>query len=377
MDCHVPPRVTFWTGVWDPRQEAISKEIATLRRMTGRSWVMACASHQANALEVRNRVVRLGGRAWPLLRAVARGVERAGDVTHVFGRLDEWHLLRATGRRPVVFTVVIDGVHPPTSLWDRVAAFVAETPALAASLRAAGAPPDRIRVIPPGVDLGVFTPAAPPAFPFRILFASSPSRVEEFEARGIPLLVATARQCPDIEMVLCWRAWGDTNAAARALEALSPPPNLRLVRPGPDGMPELFRSAHAVVCAYTPGFGKSAPNSILEGLACGRPALVTDGCALGEMIAGAGAGVVVRRSPEGLAAGIETLRASYGEFAAAARRLAETRFDEARFCAEYGALYEELRGSRRWALGARDSGPTAFGLGPPEPRGQGPEPFLR
>jgi glycosyltransferase involved in cell wall biosynthesis len=143
-------------------------------------------------------------------------------------------------------------------------------------------------------------------------------------------------------MVLCWRAWGDTDAAARALRALSPPPNLKLARSGPNGMPDLFRSAHAVVCAYTPGFGKSAPNSILEGLACGRPALVTEGCAVGEMIAAGGAGVVVPRSSERLAAGIETLRASYAAFASSARRLAETRFDQARFCAEYGALYEEL-----------------------------------
>ena len=32
MGRRMPPRVTYWTGTWDPRQEAISKEVELLRR---------------------------------------------------------------------------------------------------------------------------------------------------------------------------------------------------------------------------------------------------------------------------------------------------------------------------------------------------------
>jgi len=352
MDRDVPPRVTFWTGVWAPAHEAISKEIARLRRAAGRSWVVSCASHQPYGIDVRDRVIRVSADAWPLLRVLAAGLERTGHVTHVFGRLDEWHLLRATGARPVVFTVAIDAPPLPAPVWDHVAVFVAETEALAASLQRAGVPASRVRVIHPGVDLRRYTPSAPPPMhPFRVLFASSPSRVEEFEARGIPLLVETARRCPDVEMVLCWRKWGDGSVAEQALRALRLPDNVRIEQCGPGGMAAMYASAHAVVCAYAPGFGKSAPNSIIEGLACGRPALVTRDCGLAAVIARGRAGQSVGRSPLDLAAGIEALRDSYDEYAFAARRLAESRFDAARFCADYVGIYGEIAGQRS---GARD-----------------------
>ena len=370
MDRDVRPRVTYWTGVWAPGHEAISNEIACLRQASGRSWVVSCASHQRAGLDLLGRVLRVRPSAWPLLRMAAAGVERMGDVTHVFGRLDEWHLLRATGHRPVVFTVAIDAPPLRESAWGRVCVFVAETEALARSLVRAGVSRSYVRVIHPGVNLRRYTPSAPPpTTPFRVLFASSPSRVEEFDARGIPLLVETARRCPDTEIVLCWRNWGDGSAAERALRALDPPANVRMERVGPGGMAAMYASVHAVVCAYAPGFGKSAPNSIIEGLACGRPALVTEDCGLASVIVRGGAGESVGRSSVDLSAGIDALRASYHEYALAARRLAESTFDAARFCADYAGVYAELAGGAAPEVTARAATEITGATGSPRSSG--------
>jgi glycosyltransferase involved in cell wall biosynthesis len=109
-------------------------------------------------------------------------------------------------------------------------------------------------------------------------------------------------------------------------------------------MADVFAAAHAVVCAYAPGFGKSAPNSVIEGLACGRPAILTESCGLVGVVTRGGAGVSAARFVGALAGAIEALRSRYDDYAAAARRLAEREFDANSFCAAYDALYQELAG---------------------------------
>ena len=105
MGRRMPTGVTYWTGTWDPQQEAISKEIQALRLMgAGRAPVYSVSSGQTTAVTFGDRVLRLSARHWPVLRLLAPILERQGDVTHVFGALDSWHLLRSVGRRPRLHT---------------------------------------------------------------------------------------------------------------------------------------------------------------------------------------------------------------------------------------------------------------------------------
>src|SRR6185295_7622410 len=110
MDRDMPSAVTYWTGVWQPGREALSNEVQVLRDLNGgRAPVVSFSSGQRSRVSIGERVIRLSAERWALLRAVAAAVEPRGAVTHVFGALDEWHLLRAVGRRPVVFTVALPG----------------------------------------------------------------------------------------------------------------------------------------------------------------------------------------------------------------------------------------------------------------------------
>lgn len=341
------PRVTYWTGIWDPCREAISKEVQMLRSaLQPGAPVVSFSAGQRSAAWPRDGVVRLSGRRWLLLRAIATALEPRGELTHAFGTMNDWHLLRSLGRRPLVFTVVAHGAPSDRSLYDKVSMFVAETEPLAAALRRAGVPGERIRIIPPGLHLDHFTPAPPPVSPpFRILFASSPASPLEFEARGIPLLVELARACPDVEIVLLWRQWGNPTAARQALASLRPPSNVRVEAEAAD-MVALYQGSHATVCCYADGFGKSCPNSVIEGLACGRPAIVTEGSGLAHLIRQRSAGVVASRTVSGMAAAVEQLRSAYATSAIASRRLAEDVFAHEGFQRAYRTLYDEV-GRRR------------------------------
>src|SRR5688572_33140010 len=90
-----------------------------------------------------------------------------------------------------------------------------------------------------------------------------------------------------------------------------------------DDMASVYRDSDAVACLYEPGFGKSCPNSIIEALACGVPALVSATCGIGGLISRDGAGVATTRNPADVAEAARTLRREHTRFASAARRAAE------------------------------------------------------
>lgn len=344
MDRYVPPRLTFWTGVWEPGREALSREVAALREVGRTRAVISFARSQRSTVSSRTRVIRLSGDRWITLRALAGVVERAGDITHMFGSLDCWHYLRCLGRRPLVFTVAIDGggLLPDRRLYDRVRVFVAESEPLRDALVAGGIAPDRIRLIRPGVDLRGLAPRPFPSGRFRLLFASTPADPSEFEPRGLPLLVELARRVPSIDVCCAWREWGDGAAAQRALAALNPPANFIVSAGDRHDMAAVYGGVHATACLFAAGAGKSAPNSVIEGLACGRPALVTDTCGVSGVLAHHGAGVVARRSVSSLVDAVRRLEANHLAYAASARDLAENEFGLDRFRRSYAALYASL-----------------------------------
>jgi glycosyltransferase involved in cell wall biosynthesis len=342
----MPPRVTYWTGVWNPRFEAISKEVAFLRQaLTRRSPVVSFSAGQASGVRPADGVILLSARRWLTFRILAAAMEPFGALSHAFGAIDAWHLLRGLGRRPLLFTVVLPAAPLPPSLYTKVSVFAVESEALIPPLVAAGVPRQRIRVVYPGVDLREFAPAPPPGAPrFRLLFASSPANSREFEARGVPLLVDVARGNPDVEVVLLWRPWGSLDSARAALRALRLPANVTVDERAPDRMSEVYASVDAVVCFYAAGFGKSCPNSVIESLACGRPVLLADSCGLADLVMQEGGGVVASRDAVALSDGLRRLRDGHARLRDNARETAERVFSLERFRADYAGLYSRLTG---------------------------------
>jgi glycosyltransferase involved in cell wall biosynthesis len=335
--------VTYWTGVWDPQREALSNEVARLRAtLAPGALVFSLSRGQRFDVQWRERVLKTTPRQFLLFAALAAIAERRTRVSHAIGAVDGWHLLRCLGRRPLLFTVAIDGHPLSVEFYDRVALFVAETESLALRLRSAGIADERIAVLPPGIRLDRFTPSTlPQGPPWRILFASTPSDPGEIAGRGIPLLIELARQRGDIEVRLVWRPWGDTVAAKRALEALDPPPNVTVHFGDVADMGREYAAAHIVACPFTQGFGKAAPNSVIEGLACGRPALVSAACGLAQELQ-EGEGGSVFRLPSGLNDALESLLTNLEPAARNARRLAQSHFDEAVWLRKYAAWYADL-----------------------------------
>jgi glycosyltransferase involved in cell wall biosynthesis len=344
VDRNVPSHVTYWTGIWEPTREALSKEVHTLRHaLAPGAPVVSISQGQASSWLPHDNVIKLFGNRWYTFRALAAVLEPRGAFSHAFGEVNAWHLLRALGRRPILFTVAIDGPGLQPELYAKVSRFVAESQSIADSLVGAGAPASRIEIVYPGVDLTRYAPSVCPAKRFTVLFASSPGSPADLPRRGIPLLVEAARYAPDVDVVLLWRRWGQLEGCMAALQALQPPPNVQVKVGDVSDMSQAFGAVHATVFAPVEGHGKAAPNSVLEGLACGRPTVVSRNCGIASLVERHGAGVVLEKhSPHALADAWREVCRQYSSAAIAARGLAEQCFSRDEFVAAYSRFYADL-----------------------------------
>ncbi len=143
-----------------------------------------------------------------------------------------------------------------------------------------GVDPDKMRVIPVGVDHAVFVPPTVPRVPGRIVATAS----ADVPLKGIvPLMEAVAklRTERDVELVIVGRA-KEGGAAARAIERLGLEDVVRFVTGVSEAeLVQVFGSAHVgVVPSLYEGFSLPA----IELMSCATPLVATTAGALPEVV---------------------------------------------------------------------------------------------
>ena len=99
-------KVMYWTGFVEPQQEAVSKEVFALHRHNPDSFVLGLSRSYTVRGSWRERYMGLHPHVYPLLKISSPWFERGFEVNHVFSEANEWHFLRLSHRRPVIFTVI-------------------------------------------------------------------------------------------------------------------------------------------------------------------------------------------------------------------------------------------------------------------------------
>jgi glycosyltransferase involved in cell wall biosynthesis len=339
----MPPRVAYWTSAFEAEMEAIAFEVAALRRHFpgGIAWGLTAR----NWARLSPRGVRFHPRLHLAFRFLVRLMEPAFQLNHVFGSVGDWFYLQGVRRRPTVLTAAAwsQPVQPP--LLERVDRFVVEYPAGRDHLMGLGIAPAKIRLIFPPVDLERFAYRPPPPAPFTVLFASSPDTESGLRDRGVPQLLEAAALRPQYRFRLLWRPWGDRGECVRRWIAERELRNVELVVGECVDMAQQYRQAHVTIAPFTvQSTTKSAPNSLIESLACGRPVVTTDLVGLAEVIERASAGRVCSPTGKGIVEELDRLQREWDRYAGRARRLAEQRFGMGQFVEGYGRLYDEVVG---------------------------------
>ncbi len=339
MGRHVPPRVAYWLSSGRTGFEAIAGEVALLRKaFPGSAAWGLCANGRVWPGDPA--VVHV--RWYPVFRIATGVLQHRYDLNHVVGGLGDWHHLKCVTRRPTVLTVAVHGVPCEQRLLDKVDRFIAEWPGAAQELAALGVDPAIVTLVYPPVDLDRFRASERPHEPFRVLFASSPDRAEWLHGRGVDIVLDAAAKRPDMRFVFCWRPWGDALPGLRRMARERGLRNVEIKLEWVPDMAAVYANVHTTVfCTREPGTCKPAPNSVIESLAAGRPAVVTDRVGIADLIGDRGAGAVIGPSGGELAAALDEVRETWRECSERARALAEDVFDQDGFIAAHRKLYEE------------------------------------
>ena len=336
------PRVAIWTSAFEADMEAISSEVALLRRSFPHSvsWGL---SHRHWALLSPTRGFCLHPKLHLLFRAATRLLEPLFEINHVFGSVGDWFYLAGQRRRPTVLTTAAMSAPVERTLLDRVDRFVAEHPAGRDDLRALGIGDDRIRLVLPPVDLHRFRPSERPAEPFTVLFASSPEETSWLDARGLPAILDAAVARPNMRFRLLWRPWGNSLPIIREQIEQRGLQNVDLSVGRVSDMSAEYARAHVTVAPFTDlSRCKPMPNSLIESLASGRPVICSPLVGLAPLVSDHKAGVVCEPQGAALAEALDRAASDWDSLSHNSRTLAEQHFDQVAFVRSYQQIYEEL-----------------------------------
>lgn len=268
---------------------------------------------------------------------VARLARERGAVRGALLRLDPMHrLVMATERAMAA---------------DPRLTFVANSTLVAREIRdLLGVPASRVRLIENGVDLARFTPAdaAAKAAARTALDLAGDDPVVAFVGSGFERKGAFHL----VEALATGAARGVRAVIAghdRKLEAL----RRRVAKLGLEGRVQVLGGVGdvrpilaAADLLALPTLYDPMPNAALEAIACGLPVVTSEGAGIAEAVSESGAGVVVTRDAEDIAAGLARVIGDRAAMAARAMALRQ-RFDLTRATATWRALYDELLSARR------------------------------
>jgi glycosyltransferase involved in cell wall biosynthesis len=222
-------------------------------------------------------------------------------------------------------------------VYRRAARLIALSPGIRDGMVEAGAPPERVAVVPNASDLDLFRPGPPPER-FRIGYFGTMG-----EANDLSPALEAARLLPDVEFLLV----GD--GKRRAELERDAPPNVRFTGPasGKEEVAELAAGSSACLTLFkdVPVLATNSPNKLFDTFAAGRPAIVNMDGWMRELVERNDAGLYVRAGDaRDLADKVAWLREHPAEaerMGRNARALAEREFDRDELAARALAVLEE------------------------------------
>ena len=161
-------------------------------------------------------------------------------------------------------------------------------------------------IVPPGIDVSrLSTSALPMTGRVTLLMASAPWVADQFDLKGVDVLLDVAAQDKALDLILLWRGL--------LLDELRE----RIARRGIEDRVEVvtdrvniddyLRRAHAAVLLAKRGdIVKAYPHSLLESLVAGKPVILSDALPMADFVRQKGCGIVLDEVSSGaLVAGID------------------------------------------------------------------------
>jgi glycosyltransferase involved in cell wall biosynthesis len=149
-----------------------------------------------------------------------------------------------------------------------------------------------------------------------LLMASAPWSKQQFDEKGIDVLLETASRLPDLRLILLWRGLFAEDLAAR-VRARGLDNRVEVVNAKVDAGAYLRRAHATVLLAKRAEIIKAYPHSLIESLYAGKPVVTSNTIAMADFVRQQHCGLVlVRPDADSLVAALSKLREDYSSFVA-------------------------------------------------------------
>ncbi|MFZ3147619.1 MAG: glycosyltransferase [Methanothrix sp.] len=314
--------------------DGLFTEIGNLRNFFGGDMI---SLSPARSLPPLIPVSLYGMHQIPALKRHNRNV----DIFHLFfPYMVNFRVLRHLSK-PTIYTIIsgIDEKYLPRSAPS--CTMVVSSSQEADVLRSRGF--RHVNVVRPGIDLSQIhvDPPEKPDPEFVLLAGSAPWTRRQFDTKGFNLLLEVLTRHPQIRLICLWRGtmyreWFDR------VRSLGLADRVEIIQEKTDISRVLSRCHAAVVLSATSDQVKSYPNSLMEALAAGRPALVSRCNPMSYYVEDKGCGKVIENlSLDELINAINEIVDEYSTFAEAAS-LAGRGLSATRMIDDYRHLYQNV-----------------------------------
>jgi glycosyltransferase involved in cell wall biosynthesis len=243
-------------------------------------------------------------------------------------------------RRPVVYSIGggIGNRRPDVGFLNAMGAVTVLDTSSATQLRTWGV--RNVHKTQAGIDTARFSYTPQPLDGvFRVMMASAPWTLAQFESKGIHALLDAAEQSPNLHLILLWRGvLGQEliqQVQSRKLEK-----RVTVLDKLVD-VNDVLATVHAtVVLATHANLVKAYPHSLLDSLAAGKPILISRAIPMAEYVEKSGCGRVVEAvTPSAILDALQKLMADYPRHQATALKNGRHDFSHARMIESYRHIY--------------------------------------
>jgi glycosyltransferase involved in cell wall biosynthesis len=206
-------------------------------------------------------------------------------------------------------------------------------------------------LVRPGIDTSRFTCSLLPLrSEIRLMVASAPWTLAQFQTKGMDALLAAARQNPQLHLVFLWRGVL-AEAMTERVRRLNLAKQVTIIDELVD-VNRVLAGVHAsITLATKPGLIKSYPHSLLDSLAAGKPVLVSRAIPMADYVQETGCGQVVEKvTPADILAAVDVLARDYDDRAHAARAVGQRDFSQEAMITSYQKVYEAVLAAERVAV---------------------------
>ncbi len=344
-------KITYYVQRYRPHFEAISKEVKILQEyFSPENQVRVHDLHLDGLGNFKNNleIISYHFAYYPLMIPWVRLKSKKNNINHIYTSLGDLPYLTILPAKNTILTAAASCNFPKikkrSRFLKRLSTIVVESEKQKSDLLRLGIAEERIKIIYPPVDMNTFSYQKPPVKQkFTILYASCPTRKQDFAKRGIPLLLETAKNNKDIIIDLAWRK-GAFQEINQLVNKNNLHDNVLVTNKIYTNMNERYATAHCTIIPYTveDDFLKHIPNSALESLAAGKPLLVSEKTELAIFVKKTACGIVFSPTVSGLTEALAEIKQNYARYQQQCRKTAQEYFSKDIFLQKYQEIYHNL-----------------------------------